>query len=237
MDDKRDIIEELKDFKNQFTLNKSDTKKAERVAEEMYGNKNSLNSVKEGDSIAVARKRNIIIIVTAFFGLCVIILSIFLPFILKNKSGVGIKYYDFSQIETGVIDNIDLFIESNNLNCQYYKGETLINNFQAGYIKESNQLCFLVQQSIVPDISGFDTIELNIVLTEDKFQSFENFEKFTDTVVIDSVTVQYKIETTGQTSKIFASFQDSSVVYYLQISTSLVETAEDKLNQYIPNIL
>ena len=28
MDDKRDIIEELKDFKNQFTLNKRDTKKA-----------------------------------------------------------------------------------------------------------------------------------------------------------------------------------------------------------------
>ena len=41
MDDKRDIIEELKGFKDQFTLNSNDTKKAEQVAEELYGNKNS----------------------------------------------------------------------------------------------------------------------------------------------------------------------------------------------------
>lgn len=238
MDDKRDIIEELKGFKDQFTLNSNDTKKAEQVAEELYGNKNPADAdIKEGETVVVSRKRNIIIIVAAFFIVCAIFLAIFLPIMLKEKPGTGINYYNPSQIETETIDNIDEFIADNNLTCQYYKGDAFINDFQAGYVKKGNQLVYLIQQSVAMDTSGFDTIVLNIVLTKDKFQAFENFEKFTEVLVIDGVTVQYKTEMTGQTSKIYASFEDSSVIYYLQISTSSVSSAEDKLNQYILNII
>ena len=238
MDDKQDIIEELKGFKDQFTLNSDDTKKAEQVAEELYGNKNpSDGNIKDGGALAVARKRNIIIIIAAFFVVCAIFLSIFLPIMLKKEQGSGIKYYDLSQIETEIIDNIDEFIADNNLTCQYYKGDAFINNYKAGYVKESNQLVYLVQQSVAMDTSGFDTIVLNIVLTKDKFQAFENFEKFTDTLVIDDVTVQYKTEMAGQINKIYASFEDSSIIYYLQISSSSDVSAEEKLNHYIPNII
>ena len=238
MDDKRDIIEELKGFKDQFTLNSNDTKKAEHIAEELYGNKNpSDGDIKEGGALVVARKRNIIIIIAAFFVVCAIFLSIFLPIMLNKEQGSGIKYYDLSQIETEIIDNIDEFIVDNNLTCRYYKGDSFISNYKAGYIKENKQLVFLVQQSVAMDTSGFDTIVLNIVLTKDKFQAFENFEKFTDVLVIDGVTVQYKTEMTGQTSKIYASFEDSSVIYYLQISTSSDVSAEEKLNHYIPSII
>ena len=238
MDDKRDIIEELKGFKDQFTLNSNDTKKAEHIAEELYGNKNpSDGDIKEGGALVVARKRNIIIIIAAFFVVCAIFLSIFLPIMLNKEQGSGIKYYDLSQIETEIIDNIDEFIVDNNLTCRYYKGDSFISNYKAGYIKENKQLVFLVQQSAALDTSGIDTIVLNIVLTKDKFQAFENFEKFTDVLVIDGVTVQYKTEMTGQTSKIYASFEDSSVIYYLQISTSSDVSAEEKLNHYIPSII
>lgn len=237
MDDKRDIIEELKGFKDQFTLNSNDTKKAEQVAEELYGNKNPADAdIKEGETVVVSRKRNIIIIVAAFFIVCAIFLAIFLPIMLKEKPGTGINYYNPSQIETETIDNIDEFIADNNLTCQYYKGDAFINDFQAGYVKKGNQLVYLIQQSVAMDTSGFDTIVLNIVLTKDKFQAFENFEKFTDVLVIDGVTVQYKTEMTGQTSKIYASFEDSSIIYYLQISSSSDVSAEEKLNHYIPNI-
>ena len=237
MDDKRDIIEELKGFKDQFTLNSNDTKKAEHIAEELYGNKNpSDGDIKEGGALVVARKRNIIIIIAAFFVVCAIFLYKFLPIMLNKEQGSGIKYYDLSQIETEIIDNIDEFIVDNNLTCRYYKGDSFISNYKAGYIKENKQLVFLVQQSVAMDTSGFDTIVLNIVLTKDKFQAFENFEKFTDVLVIDGVTVQYKTEMTGQISKIYASFEDSSVIYYLQISTSSDVSAEEKLNHYIPNI-
>ena len=96
MDDKQDIIEELKGFKDQFTLNSDDTKKAEQVAEELYGNKNpSDGNIKDGGALAVARKRNIIIIIAAFFVVCAIFLSIFLPIMLKKEPGSGIKYYEY----------------------------------------------------------------------------------------------------------------------------------------------
>lgn len=81
------------------------------------------------------------------------------------------------------------------------------------------------------------TIVLNMVLTKDKFQNFENFEKFTNTTEMAEMTVQFKTEVTGQTSKIYARFQDSSVIYYLQISTASEISAENKLNQYISNII
>ncbi len=237
MDDKRDIIEELKGFKDQFTLNSNDTKKAEQVAEELYGNKNSSDAdINDGNAVAISRKRNVIIVVAAFFVVCVIFLAIFLPIMLNEKPGTGINYYNPSQIETEIIDNIDEFIADNNLTCQYYKGDAFINDFQAGYVKESNQLVYLVQQSVAMDTSGIDTIVLNIVLTKDKFQAFERFTKFTDSVEIEGMNVQYRVASSGQTRDIYASFEDSSVIYYLQISTSSDISAEEKLNHYIPNI-
>lgn len=237
MDDKRDIIEELKGFKDQFTLNSNDTKKAEHIAEELYGNKNpSDGDIKEGGALVVARKRNIIIIIAAFFVVCAIFLSIFLPIMLKKEQGSGIKYYDLSQIETEIIDNIDEFIADNSLTCQYYKGDAFINDFQAVYVKESHQLVYLIQQSVAMDTSDLDTIVLNIVLTKDKFQAFERFTKFTDSVEIEGMNVQYRVASSGQMRDIYASFEDSSVIYYLQISTSSDVSAEEKLNHYIPNI-
>ena len=237
MDDKRDIIEELKGFKDQFTLNSNDTKKAEQVAEELYGNKNSSDAdINDGNAVAISRKRNVIIVVAAFFVVCVIFLAIFLPIMLNEKPGTGINYYNPSQIETEIIDNIDEFIADNNLTCQYYKGDAFINDFQAGYVKESHQLVYLIQQSVAIDTSGIDTIVLNIVLTKDKFQAFERFTKFTDSVEIEGMNVQYRVASSGQTRDIYASFEDSSVIYYLQISTSSDVSAEEKLNHYIPNI-
>lgn len=238
MDDKRNIIEELKGFKDQFELNSNETKKAEQLAEELYGDKSHTDAdIKEGYVVAVCRKRNIIIIAAAFFVVCTMFLAIFLPIMLKEKPSTIINYYNSSQIETEIIDNIDEFITDNNLMCHYYKGDAFINNYKAGYVKENNQLVYLIQQSVVMDTSGFDTIVLNMVLTKDKFQNFENFEKFTNTTEMAEMTVQFKTEVTGQTSKIYARFQDSSVIYYLQISTASEISAENKLNQYISNII
>ena len=44
MDDKRDVIKELKEFKDQFVLNKDDTKKAERIAEDLYVKKGKISA-------------------------------------------------------------------------------------------------------------------------------------------------------------------------------------------------
>ena len=238
MDDKRDVIKELKEFKDQFVLNKDDTKKAERIAEDLYVKKGKISAdTSESAAIAISRRRNIVIVSAAFLIVCVAFLSIFLPLVLKENQGSQIKYYDYGQIETNVIDDIDKFIKDNELNCRYYKGDSAIDDFQAGYVKENRQLVFLVQQSVAVNVNGMDTIVLNIVLTEDKFQAFESFAKFTDEIVVDGIKVQYRATVSGQTQNIYAEFRDSSIIYYIQIFTSSGSSAEEKLSQYISNVI
>lgn len=238
MDDKRDVIKELKEFKDQFVLNKDDTKKAERIAEDLYVKKGNISAdTSESTAIAISRRRNIVIVSAAFLIVCVAFLSIFLPLVLKENPVSQIKYYDYGQIETDVIDDIDKFIKDNELNCRYYKGDSTIDDFQAGYVKENRQLVFLVQQSVAVNVNGMDTIVLNIVLTEDKFQAFESFAKFTDEIVVNGIKVQYRTAVLGKTQNIYAEFQDSSIIYYIQIFTSSGSSAEEKLSQYISNVI
>ena len=238
MDDKRDVIKELKEFKDQFVLNKDDTKKAERIAEDLYVKKGNISAdTSESTAIAISRRRNIVIVSAAFLIVCVAFLSIFLPLVLKENPVSQIKYYDYGQIETDVIDDIDTFIKDNELNCRYYKGDSTIDDFQAGYVKENRQLVFLVQQSVAVNVNGMDTIVLNIVLTEDKFQAFESFAKFTDEIVVNGIKVQYRTAVLGKTQNIYAEFQDSSIIYYIQIFTSSGSSAEEKLSQYISNVI
>ena len=188
-------------------------------------------------AIAISRRRNIVIVSAAFLIVCVAFLSIFLPLVLKKNPGSQIKYYDYGQIETDVIDDIDKFIKDNELNCRYYKGDSTIDDFQAGYVKENRQLVFLVQQSVAVNVNGMDTIVLNIVLTEDKFQAFESFAKFTDEIAVNGIKVQYRTAVLGKTQNIYAEFRDSSIIYYIQIFTSSGSSAEEKLNQYISNVI
>ena len=86
MDDKRDVIKELKEFKDQFVLNKDDTKKAERIAEDLYVKKGKISAdTSESAAIAISRRRNIVIVSAAFLIVCVAFLSIFLPLVLKEN--------------------------------------------------------------------------------------------------------------------------------------------------------
>ena len=224
MDDKRDIIEELKSFKDQITISGSETEKAERVAEELYGNSGRQPEGKaKGGIVALVRKRGFLWLI-AFLLCCVIFLSIFLPIILRDKPGNNVLYYDVNQVERKIIDDIDTFVAENNLTCHFYGGTTLKNNYYAGYVIESQQLVFVRQEAMALVENGFDSFVLSAVLTQDKFQEFEDYTNFTDEVTIGDTVVQYKQILAGQ-SNIFVAFQKSSLVYYLSITTSAAASA------------
>lgn len=234
MNDKRNIIEDLKNFKEQFILNNSDTKRAENLAAELYDDKNKKEESKSQDSVlVVARKHYFTIIIAVLFVMCAIFLSILLPIVLKNNLGNSIKYYDTNQIDLTEIDDIESFIGENNLMCQYYKGNTIANKFFAGYVIENNQLVYLQQQSMIVMTTGFDILELNVLLTQDKFQTFENFTNFTDQIRVDEILVEYKIENQNGMYNIYAFFNDITVSYFLKIST---QSTENKLEQYVSDI-
>ena len=216
MDDKRDIIDEIENFKEQFPLNAEDTKKAEDLTRELYGGKAPTHEKEEkGEVLASSRKRNIVIWCVSVFLVCALFLGIFLPLILRDGNS-DLIYYDNEQIRSSDIDDIDKFMSSNNLEFKYYKGTSLSNTFQTNYIKTTNQLAFIQQESLVITQNGFDTIILSIVFVEGRFREFDDFEDLTETVEIDGLSVQYLQEEQANGSCIlYASFRLDSLVYYL----------------------
>lgn len=236
MDDKRDIIEELKSFKDQITISGSETEKAERVAEELYGNSGRLPEGKaKGGIVVLVRKRGLLWIV-AFLLCCIIFLSIFLPIYLRHGTSSNIIYYNGNQVERKIIDDIDVFVAENNLTCHFYGGTTLKSNYYAGYVIESQQLVFVRQEAMALVENGFDSFMLSAVLTQDKFQEFEDFSNFTDSLITsERIEVRYKIVTINQVNYIYATYQESSIIYNLQITT-LSNSFEALLEQYIQQI-
>lgn len=230
MDDKRDIIDEIENFKEQFPLNAEDTKKAEDLTRELYGGNAPTHEKEEkGEVLASSRKRNIVIWCVSVFLVCALFLRIFLPLTLRG--GNDLKYYNYEQIKTENIDDISVFLNDNVLACKYYKGSAVSSTYQAGYIIETNVLAFLQQQSLVIGADGFDTIELGIVFVEGRFKEFDDFNELVLETTVNDIQVQYKeAEQVDGSCILYASFRLDSLVYYLQVTT---QSAEGKLETYI----
>lgn len=229
MDDKRDIIDEIENFKEQFPLNAEDTKKAEDLTRELYGGNASANEEKS-DVLASSRKRNIVIWCVSVFLVCALFLAIFLPLILRDRKD-NLIYYENEQIRPSEVDDIEEFMESNNLKFKYYRGISLWNVYQANYINEINQLAFIQQEALILSQNGFDSIILNIVFVEGNFKKFDDFNELVLETTVNDIQVQYKeAEQVDGSCILYASFRLDSLVYYLQVTT---QSAEGKLETYI----
>ena len=229
MDDKRDIIDEIENFKDQFPLNAEDTKKAEDLTRELYGG-NAPASEGKSDVLAASRKRNIVIWCVSVFLVCALFLAIFLPLVLRDGKN-DLIYYNNEQIRFVEVDDIEDFIVSNELNFKYYKGTSLSNTYQAGYITETNQLAFIQQESMVITQNGFDMLGVNVVFIEGRFKEFDDFSELVLETTVNDIQVQYKeAEQVDGSCILYASFRLDSLVYYLQVTT---QSAEGKLETYI----
>lgn len=231
MDDKRDIIDEIENFKEQFPLNAEDTKKAEDLTRELYGGNAPTHEKEEkGEVLASSRKRNIVIWCVSVFLVCALFLAIFLPLILRDRKD-NLIYYENEQIRPSEVDDIEEFMESNNLEFKYYRGISLWNVYQANYINETNQLAFIQQEALILSQNGFDSIILNIVFVEGNFKKFDDFNELVLETTVNDIQVQYKeAEQVDGSCILYASFRLDSLVYYLQVTT---QSAEGKLETYI----
>lgn len=231
MDDKRDIIDEIENFKEQFPLNAEDTKKAEDLTRELYGGNAPTHEKEEkGEVLASSRKRNIVIWCVSVFLVCALFLAIFLPLILRDRKD-NLIYYENEQIRPSEVDDIEEFMESNNLEFKYYRGISLWNVYQANYINETNQLAFIQQEALILSQNGFDSIILNIVFVEGNFKKFDDFNELVQETTVNDIQVQYKeAEQVDGSCILYASFRLDSLVYYLQVTT---QSAEGKLETYI----
>ena len=148
---------------------------------------------------------------------------------LRRKD--NLIYYENEQIRPSEVDDIEEFMESNNLKFKYYRGISLWNVYQANYINEINQLAFIQQEALILSQNGFDSIILNIVFVEGNFKKFDDFNELVLETTVNDIQVQYKeAEQVDGSCILYASFRLDSLVYYLQVTT---QSAEGKLETYI----
>lgn len=91
--------------------------------------------------------------------------------------------------------------------------------YEASYLEENDRLAFIVQGVMFVSQSGFDTLQLGICFSNDEFQKFDDFGDLTDTIQIDTISVNYRIDTSDR-NYIYSKFVADDVVYYLSIETT-----------------
>lgn len=228
MDGKRDILEEIARLPEAERVN-------ERLIDDIVAPQNKAKTPRGG---ALAIPRSAMLGAFAVFAvlLAVLFFCVSLPAANRKPAAPpagGNRYFDTAEISVVSIETpLTAFIEENALAVRYLTGLQDVN--KAAYTLEEGQLVYLTQQSLFLSATGFDTVNLGIVLTDDKFQYFELFEEITDPVSISDVEIIYGQTIVENQYNIKAKFAYEDITYFLEIVT---DSAEGKLEYYVNTLL
>lgn len=153
-----------------------------------------------------------------------------------TKSDTQITIYSAENIEIEKIEDLDSFINENNLDCRYFDNKDAFNNI--ALIKDTRKNAYLIQTFDCVGDSGFDSLELKVVLLQkSEFEFFNGFNSLTETVFISDLKIDYKIDISllGETNHYKAKFVFENKQYFLEIDTydSGTEVLEKYINQLI----
>ena len=99
-------------------------------------------------------------------------------------------------------------------------------------IKETNELAYFTQKGIYISDTGFDTVQLYVVIKQNsEFDFCERFSNLTDTIECDGIAVKHFVDEKGNQTSITAYFEAKGFKYYIDITT--YGTVEGKLNFYV----
>ena len=228
MDGKRDILEEIARLPETERVN-------ERLIDDIVAPQNKAKTPRGG---ALAIPRPALLGAFAVFAvlLAVLFFCVSLPAANRKPAAPpagGNRYFDTAEISVVSIETpLTAFIEENALAVRYLTGLQDVN--KAAYTLEEGQLVYLTQQTLFLSSTGFDTVNLGIVLTGDKFQYFELFEEITDPVSISNVDIIYGQTVIKNQYNIKAKFAYEDITYFLEIVT---DSAEGKLEYYVNTLL
>lgn len=130
-----------------------------------------------------------------------------------------IFYFGDESVYSNEIADIGQFKTENSLTFFYYDEGGSMPQYEASYLEENDRLAFIVQSVMFVSQSGFDTLQLGICFSNDEFQKFDDFGDLTDTIQIDTISVDYRIDTRDW-NYIYSKFVANDVVYYLSIETT-----------------
>lgn len=228
MDGKRDILEEIARLPETERVN-------ERLIDDIVAPQNKAKTPRGG---ALAIPRPALLGAFAVFAvlLAVLFFCVSLPAANRKPAAPpagGNRYFDTAEISVVSIETpLTAFIEENALAVRYLTGLQDVN--KAAYTLEDGQLVYLTQQSLFLSATGFDTVNLGIVLTDDEFQYFDYFYKLTEETEIGGIRITTAQEFIENKYNIKAKFAYEDITYFLEIVT---DSAEGKLEYYVNTLL
>ena len=185
-----------------------------------------------GGAVALARSRGGTV-TAVFMGLVLLAIFFSIYFVTATNMRDEIRYFDTTQVTTEIVSDMPAFVEENELKIRYY--ETGINStYSASYTTEENELVFLKQNTIFISLTGFDQINLGIVITNDRFREFEAFESLLHQTEISGYNVSYEETEINNGYNIKARFAQDGVTYFLEI---ISPTDQGVLENYVSLLL
>lgn len=172
-----------------------------------------------------------------WYVVCAVLAAIAFVVIMSvhfTKSDTQITIYSAENIEIEKIEDLDSFINENNLDCRYFDNKDAFNNI--ALIKDTRKIAYLVQAVDCIGESGFDSIELKVVLLKNaEFEFYSEFALITEQTVVSGINVLYQISETIDQNNIKAKFVFENKQYFLEIDTydSGTEVLEKYINQLI----
>lgn len=146
-----------------------------------------------------------------------------------------IRYFDTTQItfEELSSDDFAAFIQENDLQVSYFPDN--MGDNRVAYTLDEHQLVYLKQQCLFISSTGFDQVNLGIVLTNDEFEEFRYFESLSQKTDVSGITVLYNIAAeTNNRYNIKARFAQDGVTYFLEI---ISPTDQGVLENYVSLLL
>ena len=192
---------------------------AEKLTLELYGEGNGESDHSHaGGVLAVSRKKTRVLTLALCGAALLLVVGILLICFL-GKPKDEILYFDDEAVYSDNIADIEQFIDENKLSFLYYTEGCINPQYAANYLVENGALMFIQQNAMFLSQSGFDIIQLGVCFSNDIFKAFDDFNALNESVIVDDITVNYRIDIKNR-NYIYSKFVADDVVYYLSIETS-----------------
>lgn len=187
-----------------------------------------------GETVALAHSRGGMV-TAVFMGLVLLAIFFSIYFVTSSNMREEIRYFDTTQItfEELSSDDFAAFIQENDLQVSYFPDN--MGDNRVAYTLDEHQLVYLKQQCLFISSTGFDQVNLGIVLTNDEFEEFRYFESLSQETDVSGITVLYDIAAeTNNRYNIKARFAQDGVTYFLEI---ISPTDQGVLENYVSLLL
>lgn len=170
----------------------------------------------------------------ALVGILVAAAVVFLSVYLTRTTDIKITIYSAESIEFEEMENLEGFISENNLDFIYFNDETAINKIAR--VIENNNLAYIEQDLVCVGETGFDFLNLKVVLLQNaEFEFYTSYSSLNQSIIIKDINVQYSIYDDINIQRVCAKFDFEEKPYFLEIRT--IDSGTAVLEKYINQLL